>query len=232
MIQPRQAGILLMTGILLPLLVLVMHPTGHDLANDPNDRMQTVNHLVHGIAIVCLPLLATGLAGLCAWLRWSMTASLAFAVYLLSSACNLVAAMMSGFVAPRLLSGDAPPDASLLHYTHDINQAFATSAVVAAGIAFVLWGMALHLRGKTWLAVLGVAIGIVQAGGVLSGLLQLDVKGILLATALQATWLLPLAWTLRLAPNDGSRLPSGASPMRGVGKADRTGRDRTGASDE
>lgn len=202
MIQPRQSAALLVAGVLLPLLVLVMHPTGHELADDPSGRMRAVNTLVHGIAIACLPLLATGLAGLCAWLRWSATASLAFAVYLLSSACNLVAAMMSGFVAPRLLSGGATPNASLLHFTHDINQAFATSAVVAAGVAFVLWSLALHRRGKTWLAALGVVIGIVQVAGILSGLLQLDVKGILLATALQAAWLLPLAWTLHLASRD------------------------------
>jgi len=204
MIQPRQAGALLLTGVLLPLLVLAMHPSGHDLAHDPNGRMLAVNHLVHGIAIACLPLLATGLAGLCAWLRWSATASLAFAVYLLSSACNLVAAMMSGFVAPRLLSGDATPDMALLHYTHDINQAFATSAVVAAGIAFALWSLALHRRGKTMLAALGAAIGLAQVAGILSGLLQLDVEGILLATALQAAWLLPLAWTLRRQPPAGA----------------------------
>lgn len=202
MIQPRQAGALLTTGVLLPLLVLVMHPTGHELAHDPNGQVRAVNTLVHGIAIACLPLLATGLAGLCGWLRWSTTASLAFAVYLMSSTCNLVAAMMSGFVAPRLLSGGTTPDASLLHYTHDINQAFATSAVVAAGIAFVLWGVALHRRGKPSLAALGVAIGIAQVAGILSGLLQLDVTGILLATALQAAWLLPLAWTLRQASKE------------------------------
>ena len=70
MIQPRQSAALLMTGVLLPLLVLVMHPTGHELADDPSGRMRAVNALVHGIAIACLPLLATGLAGLCAWLRW------------------------------------------------------------------------------------------------------------------------------------------------------------------
>ena len=202
MIQRRQSAALLMTGVLLPLLVLVMHPTGHELADDPSGRMRAVNTLVHGIAIACLPLLATGLAGLCAWLRWSATASLAFATYLLSSACNLVAAMMSGFVAPRLLSGGATPNASLLHFTHDINQAFATSAVVAAGIAFMLWSLTLHRRGKTLLAALGVVIGIAQVAGILSGLLQLDVKGILLATALQAAWLLPLAWTLRQASRE------------------------------
>ena len=202
MIQPRPSSALLIAGVLLPLLVLVMHPTGHELADDPHGRMQAVNVLVHGIAMACLPVLATGLAGLCAWLRWSATASLAFAIYLLSSACNLVAAMMSGFVAPRLLSVGATPDASLLHFTHDINQAFATSAVVAAGVAYVLWGVALHRRGKTWLATLGMVIGIAQVAGILSGLLQLDVKGILLATALQAAWLLPLAWTLRHASKE------------------------------
>ena len=202
MIQPRQSAALLMTGVLLPLLVLVMHPTGHELADDPHGRMQAVNVLVHGIAMACLPVLATGLAGLCAWLRWPATATLAFAIYLIASTCNLLAAMMSGFVAPRLLSVGATPDASLLHFTHDINQAFATSAVVAAGIAFVLWSLALHRRGRTWLAALGVVIGIVQVAGILSGLLQLDVKGILLATALQAAWLLPLAWTLRLTSKE------------------------------
>ena len=202
MIQPRQSAALLIAGVLLPLLVLVMHPSGHDLADDPSGRMRAVNALVHGIAIACLPLLATGLAGLCTWLRWSATATLAFAIYLIVSTCNLLAAMMSGFVAPRLLSGGATPNASLLHFTHDINQAFATSAVVAAGVAFVLWSLALHRRGKTWLAALGVVIGIVQVAGILSGLLQLDVKGILLATALQAAWLLPLAWTLRLASKE------------------------------
>lgn len=202
MIQPRRSAALLMTGILLPLVVLIMHPTGHDLADDPNGRMRAVNALVHGIAIACLPLLATGLSGLCAWLRWSSSASLAFAVYLLSSACNLVAAMMSGFVATRLLSSGTPPDASLLHFTHAINQAFATSAVVATGIAFVLWSLALHRRGKTGLAALGVVIGIVQVAGILSGLLQLDVEGILLATAVQGAWLLPLAWTLRRTSRD------------------------------
>lgn len=202
MIQPRQSAALLIAGVLLPLLVLVMHPSGHDLADDPSGRMRAVNALVHGIAIACLPLLATGLAGLCTWLRWSATATLAFAIYLIVSTCNLLAAMMSGFVAPRLLSGGATPNASLLHFTHDINQAFATSAVVAAGVAFVLWSLALHRRGKTWLAALGVVIGIVQVASILSGLLQLDVKGILLATALQAAWLLPLAWTLRLASKE------------------------------
>ena len=202
MIQPRQSAALLIAGVLLPLLVLVMHPSGHDLADDPSGRMRAVNALVHGIAIACLPLLATGLAGLCTWLRWSATATLAFAIYLIASTCNLLAAMMSGFVAPRLLSGGATPNASLLHFTHDINQAFATSAVVAAGVAFVLWSLALHRRGKTWLAALGVVIGIVQVASILSGLLQLDVKGILLATALQAAWLLPLAWTLRLASKE------------------------------
>lgn len=125
MVQPRQSAALLMTGVPLPLLVLVMHPTGHELADDPDGRMRAVNALVHGIAIACLPLLATGLAGLCAWLRWSATASLAFAVNLLASACNLVAAMLSGLVAPRLLSGGATPDTSLLHFTHDIKPALA-----------------------------------------------------------------------------------------------------------
>lgn len=198
----RHAGTLLMSGVLLPLLVLAMHPTGHDLANDQGGRMLAVNYLVHGIAIACMPLLLAGLAGFCAWLRWSARSILAFATYAIASVCNLVAAMMSGFVAPRLLSGSDSPDTAFLHFTHDINQAFANTAMVATGIAFALWGLELlrHDTRKPALAALGAAIGAVQVVGVLSGMLQLDVKGILLATALQAAWLLPVAWMLRNTP--------------------------------
>ena len=201
MIRPRQAGALLMTGVLLPLLVLAMHPTGHDLAHDPHGRMRVVNHLVHGVAIAGMPLLLAGLAGLCAWLRWSVGAILAFATYAIASACNLVAATMSGFVAPRQLSDGEPDDAALrlLRYTHDINQAFAVLAVVATGVAFVAWSWALHrhVPRKTGLAALGALIGFSLVAGVLSGLLALDVEGILVATALQAAWLFPLAVALR-----------------------------------
>jgi hypothetical protein len=195
---------LLLAGVLLPLLVLAMHPTGHDLANDPHGRMPAVNHLVHGIAIACMPLLLAGVAGLCAWLRWSVAATLAFATYCLATACNLVAATMSGFVAPRLFPGE--PDAAsvrLLHYTHDINQAFAMLAMVGTGVAFVAWGWALRRREprRTWLAALGALVGGVLVIGVFSGLLRLDVRGILVASALQASWLIPLAVVLR-GPTD------------------------------
>jgi len=201
MIRPKQSGSLLLAGVLLPLLVLAMHPTGHDLAHDTQGRMLAVNRLVHGIAIACLPLLLAGLAGFCAWLRWSLAATLAFATYCIATACNLVAATMSGFVAPRLLSGGQPDAVSmrLLHYTHDINQAFALLAVVATGVAFVAWGWALRSRGprKTWLAALAALVGVVLACTTTLGLLRLDARGILVATALQATWLLPLALVLR-----------------------------------
>ena len=192
---------MLLAGVLLPLLVLAMHPTGHDLAHDPHGRVRMVGQLVHGVAIAGMPLLLAGLAGLCAWLRWSVAATLAFAAYCIATACNLVAATMSGFVAPRLLPDGGPDDASvrLLHYTHDINQAFAMPAAVATGVAFIAWGWALrrHEPGKTWLGALGMLVGGVVVVGILAGLLRLDVTGILIATALQASWLLPLALALR-----------------------------------
>jgi len=205
MIQPRPAGALLMAGVLLPLLVLAMHPTGHDLAHDPHGRMLVVNYLVHGIAIACMPLLLAGLAGLCTWLRWSTSATLAFAAYAIATICNLVAAMMSGFVAPRLLSAGEPDDAAMrmLHYTHDINQLFAMLAAIASGVAFVAWAWALHrhVPRKAGLAAFGALVGCVLAIGVLSGLLRLDVRGILVAAILQAAWLLPLARMLRGLPD-------------------------------
>lgn len=195
MIHPRHAGILLMTGVLLPLLVLVMHPTGRELAGDASGHVVVVNHLVHGIAIAGLPLLVVGLAGLCRMLRWSVPATLAFATYLLASASNFVAATMSGFVAPRLV--DRGEHAmQLLRYSHDINQAFAGIGQVAAGIALLLWALALWRARMSLLAGIATVAGTLLVGGVLSGWLALDVRGIIIATALQAAWYLPVAWRL------------------------------------
>lgn len=206
MITPRQSGNLLLCGVLLPLVVLLMHPSGHDLAHDQSGRTLAVNYLVHGIAIACLPLLATGLTGLCAWLRWSAGTTLAGVVYAIATTCNLIAATMSGFVGPRLLSADPidAPTRTLLNYTHDINQAFAMLAVVATGAAFLAWGVALYRQqaGQRGLAAIGGVVGLGLLGGILSGQLQLDVQGILIATAMQAAWLLPLAHALRQQPGN------------------------------
>jgi hypothetical protein len=76
-------------------------------------------------------------------------------------------------------------------FAWELNQALAKLGVCAAGVAFVLWSMAL-LRQRTadmrLLGALGATAGLLQAGIVLAGGVKLDVKVALLLSALHGTW--------------------------------------------
>lgn len=211
----RGAGQCLMIGILLPLLILGLHPTAHDLTAESGSRMATVNHLVHGIAIAAQPLVLLGLLGLSQYLGWSLLTAGAFVVYSLGVVGTLVAALMSGFVASDIIAElrRADPSAlagheSWLGYTHLLNQAFAKLSVIAAGIALVLWSIAILRSGKLsrLTAIVGCLVGALLGLGILLGQLPLNVRGILLATALQAVWLAMVAFQLQRVPN----APAGA----------------------
>jgi hypothetical protein len=80
-------------------------------------------------------------------------------------------------------------------------------AVLAAGAAILLWS--LDILGTRRLSRtcgwLGVGVGLLLGVGVLLGWLHLDVRGIILATALQAVWIVPVALQLQ-------RIPAGADP--------------------
>jgi len=200
--QTRRAGQALLLGILLPLLILGLHPTAHDLATDAGARMAAVNRLVHGTAIASLPLLFFGVTGLARHLRWSPAATLGLVAYGFSVVGNLVAALMSGFVAPgaiaRLQAADPAEvvvDRALLRYTGDLNQAFARMAVVAAGVAILLWAydIARGRRLTRATAVVGAVVGLALVLGMVGGVLHLDVRGVIIATALQAVWLVMVA---------------------------------------
>ncbi len=205
----RRAGQSLLAGILLPLLILGLHPTAHDLTADSGTRLTVVNHFVHGIALAAQPLVILGLIGLTRYLGWTDLAVAGLVVYACSVVATLTAAVMSGFVASdviaQLRAGDpatAALDQALLDYTHYLNQAFAKVSVVAAGIALLLWSLeivrARHLSRLT--GVVGVLVGAFLTLGILSAQLVLNVPGILFVTGLQAIWMGLVALQLMRAP--------------------------------
>lgn len=207
----RRAGQVLLIGILLPLLILGLHPTAHDLTADSGTRVTAINHFVHGIAIAAQPLVLLGLIGLTQYLEWSPVATGALVVYGFAVVGNLVAALMSGFVASDVIAqlrvGDpvsAGPNQALLHYTASVNQAFAKVAVLAAGVAILLWSLEIartRLLSRLSAAV-GVAVGLLLLFGILLGQPHLDVRGIILATAMQAIWMVLIAVQLQRVPPD------------------------------
>ena len=195
--QERRAAALLLIGVLAPLIIMGMHPTGGDLATG-GARLVLINHVVHGVSLAAQPIVFVGLLGVWRSLR-SDVATLALVCYAFGIVAILTAATLSGFVAP-----DALPERPLLLYTGLLNQAFAKVSVTAIGGSIALWGAALwqqHSRGfGRVVAIAGLIVGAVLAFGVLSGALYLNVGGILFVTLLEGVWIALVAVHLLRGP--------------------------------
>ena len=188
--ERRAAGALLL-GVLAPLLIMGMHPTGGDITRG-GARLVMINHVVHGVALAAQPIVFLGLLGLWRSLR-SDAATAALVFYAFGIVAILSAATLSGFVAPDLVS-----DRALLGYTYELNQGFAKVSVAAIGASLILWGVALWARrGFARLpAAAGAIIGTVLVLGVLTGWLNLSASGIVLVTLLQGVWIVLVAMHL------------------------------------
>jgi hypothetical protein len=182
--QERRAAFALLIGVVAPLLIMGMHPTGGDITRG-GARLVLINHLVHGVALAAQPVVFLGLLGLWRSLR-SDVATAALVFYAFGIVAILSAATLSGFVAPDLVS-----DRVLLGYTYELNQGFAKVSVAAIGASLILWGVALK---SAWLpAAAGLIIGAVLALGVLTGWLHLSAGGIVIVTLLQGIWIVLVA---------------------------------------
>ena len=185
----RRAAAALLIGMLAPLLVMGMHPTGGGLAAG-GARLVLINHMVHGVSIAAQPIVFLGLLGLWRTLR-SDVATAALVFYGFGIVAILSAAVLSGFVAPEVVT-----DRQLLFYTGQLNQGFAKVSVAAIGVSLILWGAALWIKARVPGAA-GVLLGAILSLGILTGLLHLNVSGIVFVTVLQAVWILLVVGHLR-----------------------------------
>jgi len=182
--EERRAAIALLVGVVAPLLIMGMHPTGADITIG-GARLVLINHMVHGVSLAAQPVVFLGLLGLWRRLR-SDVATAALVFYAFGIVAILSAAVLSGFVAPEVVA-----ERPLLFYTGQLNQGFAKVSVAAIGASLVLWGV--PLRFARLPAAAGVIIGAVLVLGVLTGWLHLSASGIVIVTLLQGIWLILVA---------------------------------------
>jgi len=182
--QQRRAAIALLVGVIAPLLIMGMHPTGADITSG-GARLVLMNHMVHGVSLAAQPVVFLGLLGLWRSLR-SDVATAALVFYAFGIVAILSAAVLSGFVAPEVVA-----ERPLLFYTGQLNQGFAKVSVAAIGASLILWGVALRFARLP--AAAGVIIGAVLVLGVLTGWLHLSASGIVIVTLLQGIWLILVA---------------------------------------
>lgn len=207
------SGALLIAGALAGLVVMSLHPTGHDLANPEKfQRLALLNVRVHSLALVATPMVFLGMLGLSRRLGSPDLARAALVAFGFGGAAVMSAAVASGFVAPGVMAriiaaeGSRVPEAFLV-YTGLWNQGFAKVNVVAYGVGILLWSAAILRSGRLARASgsVGVALGAVILVAFLSGHLRLDVHGFGLVTFAQSGWLIWLGILLCREGTTGHR---------------------------
>ncbi len=193
-------GIALIAGAVAGFVTMSLHPTGHDLTAPGQFAPAAFrNAAVHALAIASLPVSFLGALALTRRLESpARLATAALVTYGFALAAVMSAAVVSGFVAPRLVRGmiDAAAPAregweTLLDYNYFLNQAFARVYVVASFAAIFLWSLAI-VRTRALPAGVGV-YGLVMAPvailAVVSGHVRLGVHGFGLIMLVQGLWL-------------------------------------------
>lgn len=196
--NPMVSGLLLIAGAVAGVLVMLGHPTAHDLitAADPG-RRAAGNVAVHSVALATLPMLFLGLSGLTRRLDGGDLSLAALVLYGFGAFATVPAAVMSGFVATDLIldmggAGAASRDLSLalLRYTALVNRGFYACAVVAVSLATLLWSAAI-LRGRRLsrgAGIAGVVVGTAIPLGLLSGHVGLGIHDVAMMTGAQSVW--------------------------------------------
>lgn len=214
MTSHQRSGLCLIAGALIGALIMLYHPTGHDiLAGSGADTAAAARRsmLVHALAIFSAPLSFYGLLGLTRRLGATDLGVAAQVGYGCSTVAAIGAALASGFVATPL-AGWAPPTGNetqglehlLLAYTGLWNQGFARVYVVAGSLAILLWSLAIWRtrRLPAWAGGAGLLASGFALAGFLSGHLALDVHGFGWIVFAQSAWLIVVGLLLCRIPRE------------------------------
>jgi hypothetical protein len=118
----RLGGVALIAGAIAGMITMSLHPSGHHVIMSPREMemLALLTRAVHGLGIVALPLSFLGCMVITRRLASPNRLSVAaLVVYGFAAIAIMMAASMSGFVAPgvmsKLVAGD-PPFVSRLHF--------------------------------------------------------------------------------------------------------------------
>jgi hypothetical protein len=197
----RTAGIILIASSVLAVLFMAHHPTAetHDaaaLAADIGGKA-SLSRFVHGGLIALLAAQLFAFTVFCRWVgaeRGAVGAGLV--AYAIGTGAMIGAALISGFVVSDLAThyaheaaGDSQAFMDLLRISMTGNQALAKLGVITMSIAIVLWAFALFRTHRpVWVAIVGLLAGLVPAVALATGLIHLDVAGMLLVVIAETVW--------------------------------------------
>ena len=206
MTDDRKGSLALIAGTLGMLATMSIHPSGHELF-EPGAFASAARLAVgaHALALASLPLSFLGALALAQRLAPDRLGLAGLVLYGFALVAGMIAAVVSGLVAPELARALLATDAArseawqaLLHFNHLLNQAFAQVLVVASSAAIVAWSAAL-VRGVALARGAGyggLLLGPVIVLALVSGHVQLDVHGFGLIVLAQSAWFLTVGVSL------------------------------------
>jgi hypothetical protein len=199
-------GIALIIGALGGIVTMALHPTGHDILQNPEEisrRYEMLAVAVHTLAIISVPIMFWGFFGFSQRIGWEKpTIILAQIAFGFGSLSVTAAAVINGLATPTLMrqiyNADEPTKKLLNQIVWNnwlLNQAFSKVYVVATAAALIIWSYHLWKKGllAQITAVIGFIIGVVSLLGIFSGHLKLDVHGFGLVMFGQAVWIILVA---------------------------------------
>jgi hypothetical protein len=196
----RAGALALIAGTLVMVVVMALHPSGIH-AGAEGQAMLTLGVIVHALAIGTAPVLTFGFFAVTRRIGFdSPLAALGFFAYLFGALAAMLAATMSGLLAPRLLQAGTSHD--ILRLGWHLNQSFATLHVGLFSGAILLYALAWPGKGILSAAVqiVGFVAGLAILAWLFSGTLTLDVHGMGAVVLVQGAWIILAGFALLQLP--------------------------------
>lgn len=187
--QPSLAGWIVGLAAILNIILMLLHPTGHDSGGMPE--------LIHGMLQFIILLQFAAILFLVRSMGLSFLAMTAITFLGVGQLAGILAATINGFVAPELAiyaQGKIAGDVATFAWV--FNQSLAQLGVIAVGISFAAFGAAFWAKGWSVPAIAGLVAGLLPLGLIVSGVIEMDLHGAQFAYITQAIFMVVLGWTL------------------------------------
>lgn len=184
----RDGGAAMAVAAVASIALMMNHPSG------PHGGAMV--GIVHGGMMLALGAMLFGFVAFARARGPSTPVIAGLIAYAISTGAHFGAATINGFAVPAMANWPkGPPGHDVFLLAWQLNQGFAGLGIVATGIAYVSWAIALR-RDHVVLAATGALAGAVPAALLLSGVIRLDIHGALLAYGLHGLWALALGVTM------------------------------------
>ena len=206
MTDNRKAGIALICGSFGAVATMAIHPTGS------TPHLSIVSAIAHGLALLSILLLLLGTIGLTVILNaGDRLAVTALVTYSFATVAVMLAATVSGFIMPNLISmmardtaaGGAPWRIVIASF-FQINQVFSKLYSVGGSLAICLWSVACLRQGRPMAsAIYGAVSAPLVVLLILVGHLRLDIHGMAIVMLSQVIWFVLMGVWLRTQTQTG-----------------------------